>query len=302
MIVLDDTTQKLQAVLSGAVATNQPYYLTTYVDHTTTTVASANKNGTLNSTTDVDIVSSPGASTQRQVRYISIYNRDTAAVGLEIKLDISGTERTIWKGALGVGESLQYTEATGFQTYDAYGNNRVTNYLIMPRPSPMPFIGMDAANLTAVKTLTSNSTFAYYMGPAPLAYSSITLRYRVTTAAATITWAEVGIAYSDGPVTIAGAATLTRLGYTDTSATVNSTGQKSTAVSVSGVVPGMHLWALFGAQATTAEIVRGALADDLQSGFFQSRATTRPSTMGAATVFAVEGATTVPVWGTWQGT
>jgi hypothetical protein len=301
MILLDDTTQKIQAVLSGAVATNQPYYLTTYVDHTTTTVASANRNGTLNSTTDVDIVSAPGASTQRQVRYISIYNRDTAAVGLEIKIDISGTERTIWKGVLGVGESLQYTEATGFQAYDAYGNNRVTNYLIMPRPSPMPFIGRDAANLTAVKTLTSNSTFAYYLGPAPLAYSSITLRYRVTTASATITWAEVGIA-SSPQITIAGAASLTRLGYTDVAAIINSTGQKSTAVAVTGVVPGMHLWALFGNQATTAAIVRGALADDLQSGFFQALGATRISTMGAGTAFAVEGATVVPVWGTWQGT
>lgn len=304
MILLDDTTQKIQAVLSGAVATNQPYYLTTFVDHTSTTVLSANKNGVMNSTTDVDIVSAPGASTQRQVRYISVYNRDTAAVGLEIKIDISGTERTIWKGTLGVGESLQYTEATGFQTYDAYGNNRVTNYLMMPKGSPTKLCGFDAANLTAVKTLTSNSSFAYYMGQAETAYSTITFKYRVTTAAATITWAEVAVASSPA-ITIGGAASLTTRGYIDASGTSHlgvSTGIKTSAVSVSGISPGMHLWAVFGAQATTAAIVRGGLADDIQSGFYQSAAATRPSTMAANTAFAVEGATTVPVWGTWQGT
>lgn len=301
MIILDNTTGTIQAVLGGAITTNQPDYWTGYVDHTTTTVLSGNGGGALNSTTDVNIVSAPAASTQRQVKYISIYNRDTVSVTATVKYDSSGTERILWKGTLATGEKVEYIEASGWIVYDAYGNPRVTNYLMMPKGSPVKFMGIDAANLTAVKTLTSNSSFAYYMGQAETSYSTITFKYRVTTAAATITWAEVAVASSPA-ITIGGAASLTRLGYTDVAAIINSTGQKSTAVSVTGVVPGMHLWALFGNQATTAAIVRGALADDLQSGFFQALGATRISTMGAGTAFAVEGATTVPVWGTWQGT
>jgi hypothetical protein len=114
------------------------------------------------------------------------------------------------------------------------------------------------------------------------------------------------VAIASSPqVTIGGAAALTTRGYIDASGTSHlgvSTGIKTSAISVTGVSAGMHLWAVFGAQATTAAVVRGALADDIQSGFFQSVATTRPSTMAAATAFAVEGATTVPVWGYWQGT
>ena len=76
MIILDNTTGTIQAVLGGAITTNQPDYWTGYVDHTTTTVLSGNGGGALNSTTDVNIVSAPAASTQRQVKYISIYNRE----------------------------------------------------------------------------------------------------------------------------------------------------------------------------------------------------------------------------------
>lgn len=154
-------------------------------------------------------------------------------------------------------------------------------------------VGFQHGNLTAAKTLTSGSTFAIYLGRACARYSSVVVRWRVTTAAATVTWAEVAIATGSGAM--AGASTLTTRGYTDVAAVITSTGQKSTTVAVSGIEVGDDVWVLIGNAATTAGIVRAGLADDLQVGFNVSAAA-RPSTMAAATSFAVEGATAAALW------
>lgn len=301
MLVLDATTKKIQAKLASAPTTSNLEVATAYADITTTSFTPANNLTTISGNTDTDIISAPGASTQRQIKYISVYNCDTETHSLTIKIDNSGTDYRIWNGTLASGERLEFVDGIGFRTFDAQGNQRMQTAFVFPHPNPRPGVGIDAANLTAVKTLTNSSTFAYYMGRADEAFTNIVLRFRVTTAAATITYAEVAIA-SSPLLTIAGNTSLTRRGYTDTSAIVNSTGQKSVNVSVDGITVGMHLWALFSSNATTAQIVRGALADDLQSGFFQAATSTRPSTMSGGTNFTVEGATTVPVWFTWQGT
>jgi hypothetical protein len=303
-MILSSTTTVLQLKLGAATTTNPVEVLAAWTLLTTTTAVPEASTTTSNSTSDVTIVAAPSnASEQRVIKFISIFNADTVANTATIKHDTGGTERIIGKWNLNAGDSLIWSDGAGWYVMDSNGARKQASVLIAPLGSPTKFYGIDAANLTATKTITSASTFAYYMGQAETAYSSITLRYRVTTATATITWAEVGIA-SSPQVTIGGAASLTTRGWIDASGTSHlgvSTGIKTSAISVTGISAGMHLWAMFGNQATTAAVLRGALADDIQSGFFQA-ATARPSTMAAATAFAVEGATTVPVWGYWQGT
>jgi hypothetical protein len=303
-VILTATTHILELKLGAATTTNPVEVFAAFTTLTTTTATPESSSTTSNSTADVTIVAAPSnASEQRVIKFVSVYNADTVANTATIKRDVSGTERIIGKWNLNPGDSLIWSDGVGWYVMDSNGARKEVNVLIAPLGSPTKFYGIDAANLTAVKTLTSASTFAYYLGQAQAAYTSITLRYRVTTATATITWAEVGIA-SSPQLTIGGAASLTTRGYIDASGTNHlgvSTGIKSSAVAVTGVSAGMHLWAMFGNNATTAAVLRGALADDIQSGFFQSAAV-RPSTMGAAQAFAVEGATTVPVWGYWQGT
>jgi hypothetical protein len=116
----------------------------------------------------------------------------------------------------------------------------------------------------------------------------------VTTAAGTITWAEVAIA--TGTPSPGGNPALTRRGFTDVAAVVNSLGQKSITVNVSGIAAGDDIWAIVGAQATTALAIRAGLADDLQLGGQASRAATRPSTMASPETFTIEGATAACPW------
>lgn len=301
-IILDSTTDTLQGALSSSPTTSWEA-TSGYADYTTTTLDLGQASQTFSNTSDANLVGAPASSTQRIVKWVSVYNADNAAGTITIKLDLNGTERKIGVWTLNPGDSLIYNENVGWYVMDSSGARKQINTLIAPIGSPTKFYGIDAANLTATKTLTSTSTFAYYLGQAQAAYSTITLKYRVTTASATITWAEVGIA-SSPQITIGGAASLTTRGYIDASGTSHlgvSTGIKTSAITVTGISAGMHLWAMFGNQATTAAVVRGALADDIQAGYFQT-ATARPSTMAAATAFAVEGATVVPIWGYWQGT
>lgn len=157
--------------------------------------------------------------------------------------------------------------------------------LIVPVPARFPLGNIqDTGGLST--SLVSNSSYAAYMGRADAAYTSISLRVQVNTAAVTITWAEVGIGTSPA-ITLNGAASITRRGFTNVAASFNSTGDKTVAVAVSGINPGDHLWALFGSQATTPYQLLECASEATDSGIDQSKAATRISTMASPTTFGI---------------
>lgn len=152
----------------------------------------------------------------------------------------------------------------------------------------------NAGNLTDLYVTVAGTAIAVWLGTASWKSTSVALRYRVTTAAATITYAEVGI--FSGAVNLGGNPTLTRLGYADVSAVVNSTGIKSTAVTLSTACnPGDNLWAVFGNDATTPMQLRAGLADDIQTGICATLAA-RPSTATSPTAWTIAGATVALPW------
>jgi hypothetical protein len=204
------------------------------------------------------------------------------------------TAETIIAATLLPGESLIMTASGQWVHYDANG----AIYGATPgQQNPSVLVPPTYANaaLTGTKTLTSGTAFAVYLGKATKPVTAVSLRYRVTTAAATITWAELAIA--KGAINIGGNPTLTVVGYADVSAVINSTGQKSTTVNVSSgqtINAGDDLWAIIGNNATTAGVVRAAtIADDIQVGT-QGSVASRPSTIvGTPTAFTIESATTL---------
>lgn len=113
-----DTNLKLEAVLVAAVATTQPVYHVDYVDYNREgkETPPAQSRGALNSTTDVTLLAAPGDNNpRREVRGISIYNGDTAAVTVTIKTDDGTTERIRIKESLDPGESLQWQRGGEWQ-------------------------------------------------------------------------------------------------------------------------------------------------------------------------------------------
>lgn len=121
MIILTETTDKLQIVLGGAITTNQLQCFASYRDVTTTSITPARNGTNTNSTTDVSIVDSPASSTQRIIDYVSVYNNDTANAVVTIKMDFNGTEYILQKVTLGAQERLEYTDGIGWQVYTNSG-------------------------------------------------------------------------------------------------------------------------------------------------------------------------------------
>lgn len=109
MITLPSTSHKLQIVLGGAVTDNRLQCTASWDDVTSgPTFTPGVSNVLTNDTTDVDFVAAPSASTQRRIKSLTVYNADTATAAPHLKLDISGTEYTVWKGVLATGELLSY--------------------------------------------------------------------------------------------------------------------------------------------------------------------------------------------------
>lgn len=118
-----DTITKLEAVLAGAVAANQPEVHVDYFDW--------NKSGmptppgmyrvALNSGTDVTILAAPVQNPVREPFRISIYNKDTASVTVIVKTDDGTTERIITKVTLATLETLNFEKMRGWYAIDASG-------------------------------------------------------------------------------------------------------------------------------------------------------------------------------------
>lgn len=116
LLVLDTTTKSIEALLSGAPATTQPDYSSHHAEVDATTFTEGEKDGTLNGTTAVTIVAAPSAGFRKIIREIVIFNTDTAAVTLTVRINVSGTFRTLWSGSLAVGASWRLSDgaiATG---------------------------------------------------------------------------------------------------------------------------------------------------------------------------------------------
>ncbi len=105
--------------MSGAAATSNPEFTVAYADSTSSTLTEGASDGALNGTTAVTLVSSPGSSTRRVVKWITIQNKDTAAVTVTLTYNNSSgsTSRQIAKVTLAANDTW-----TTDGVYDASGN------------------------------------------------------------------------------------------------------------------------------------------------------------------------------------
>lgn len=124
MIILDTTTRSLEAVLGGAITTNQLPFVACYVQHAAgsspeyTPAANA---GQSNNTTAVTLVAAPASSKQRQVKGLWIRNDDTVNATVTVQLNDNSTLRKLVAVVLKPGYTLQYTDGSGWAVLDASG-------------------------------------------------------------------------------------------------------------------------------------------------------------------------------------
>lgn len=183
---LTTTNDKLQVVLGGAVTTNQLQCLTTYKVYTTTTTVDGKVAINTNNTTDVDLAGPPSSGETYDIQNINIYNKDTVAATVTVKLDVSATETILYKGVVGVSDVISWTSEGGWKNTSNNVTPLLNNKMVL---SGALYETMDRNLVDEVNTalLSSGrlSLQAIYL-PAGVTINSISF-WSATTAAATPT-------------------------------------------------------------------------------------------------------------------
>jgi hypothetical protein len=222
MIILSQTTDKLQAVLGGTVTANQMQCISFWRDITTTDYTPGRTVLNTNNAIDIDIVGAPLSGHQITVDFISIYNNDTSNQTLTIKFDANSTEYILWKGVLGTGEKLEYSDKTGFVVITNNGGIKRSQVAGSNNPAlntiNLVVLGSDQINNNAVANTIQNVTgLSFDVVAGQTYYFEFTINY---TAVATTTGSRWSIS---GPA-------FTRLDYTSeytltaTTKTLNNVG------------------------------------------------------------------------------
>lgn len=161
MIILTQTTDKIQVKLSGAVTSNQLQCFTSYRDTTTTSITPGRNIIVTNNTTAVDVVGSPASSTQRSVEYLSVYNADTASATVTFLFNDNGTTYELNIATLLPGEKVEYQAGLGFKVLDTFGASK-TSIIYQPIPLNTGYstviLGTDYTNSNAVANTLEDVT------------------------------------------------------------------------------------------------------------------------------------------------
>lgn len=126
MLILASTSESIEVVTSAAGSVD---FVVGYADHTTTGATAGSSLGNITTATTTTVVAAPAASTQRQVREISLRNAGTDANHITVQIKPSGTARTVIKAALQPGESLAYSAGQGWYGLDSAGRIKTTSAL-----------------------------------------------------------------------------------------------------------------------------------------------------------------------------
>lgn len=116
MIILT-STDSLEVLLAGAVTTNQAVLFAAFVDVDATTFAATagdNSSGLTNGTTAVTWLAAPASGSFRQVKFLSLYNADTASITATVQFNDGTNTRILLKVTLAAGERLHYALDGGF--------------------------------------------------------------------------------------------------------------------------------------------------------------------------------------------
>jgi hypothetical protein len=166
MINLVDTNDTLQIVLAGAVTTNQAVCYASWTDRVGTPVTDylpGELDVLSNDTTAVNIVTSPAAGNIRQVKYLNIYNNDTAAMTVTVRFTNNATLRTLLTVVLQVGERIEYTDVNGWSVYTSTGAVKVTAVQSTVEPGYIDGMRMQWVSGTSI-TVTSGTCYIPSVG------------------------------------------------------------------------------------------------------------------------------------------
>jgi hypothetical protein len=196
MIVLSQTTDKIQVILSANVSTNQAQCVACWRDITSSpSYVSGRSVAATNNTTDVDLVASPAASTQRVIDYLSIYNNDNAAMTISVKYDANGTDYFLWRGTVLSGERVEYENGKGWTVLTEAGLIKVQQGNIGAPLSALTVVTLasDVVNNNATQNTMQDVTgLSFAVSPGEVYWFSFNILYTANATATGSRWSISG--------------------------------------------------------------------------------------------------------------
>lgn len=124
MITLTDTTHTL--ILTTASATDVDVFVS-FADHTTSGAILGDQQTLITTATSTTILAAPAASTQRQVKLITISNTSATTNDIVVIKDISATEYVLFTMTMTGNSQLTYVDGVGWQAFNNQGQLQVAN-------------------------------------------------------------------------------------------------------------------------------------------------------------------------------
>jgi len=128
MIRLDTVNKSIRIYSDATATTNEPNYATSWDDIRVVNpqFTPGSQDGALNGTTPIAVISAPASSIYRNIKYIHVANVDTVQHVITVELLNNGTQRTLLKVTLGIGEELIFNDGSGWMTLDNIGELKIT--------------------------------------------------------------------------------------------------------------------------------------------------------------------------------
>jgi hypothetical protein len=154
MILLTSTSDLVQVITGGTQAIKVH---ASYVDLSGTTVTPGRLNTAIASAATTTVVGSPAASTQRTVKFLSVFNSDAATADTVTVQHTDGTTVVIlYKLSLLAGYTLTYNEGSGWQLFNAVGA------LVQSANSSGTLLGQTYLVSTQTFTTQTNTSFVEF--------------------------------------------------------------------------------------------------------------------------------------------
>lgn len=166
MLLLTSTSDKIQIITGTAVTVDVH---ASFVDYDGTTVTPGRTNSKITTATTTDVVASPGASVQRNVKTLHICNIHASSSVLVTVQHTDGTNVIkLEEMSLLAGERLSYVEGQGFELVDANGitkTNSTAAVFVNRLASDLANTTTTAAKVTGLDTPCGVGTwiFEYYV-------------------------------------------------------------------------------------------------------------------------------------------
>lgn len=278
-MIIENSTDKLEILLSSTVTTRPIDFVVSYIDITTTGVTPTKRVGTVNGTTAVDVIPSPPSGSEYQMKYCNIFNDDSFSVTVTIRMNYNGTTRTVFKTRLTSQDYIQYTQKNGWSVYYKTGALRLDSGF----NNDTDLRGNEfhqTTSTTANVSIPSGTTYLVYLGKSTGSYKNFLNLTTTLQTAVGVSWAETAIYRGD--FKIGESCVVELVDWLDMTTTwQNSLNQYrwNTFLTKGKVVPGDDLWATVAISNTSTQLTMRNLTivDDIGAGFVQNGGSFRPS-------------------------